>query len=96
MTTNARQRVQATHNMAAPLLAQQGLWDPSDVAAFLGLGKSATNEVMAAADFPAPVLGNRRYRRYVPDHVVEWALNRARVRAAGRSRVPPGSVADRA
>ncbi|MDO8733241.1 MAG: hypothetical protein Q7L55_11850 [Actinomycetota bacterium] len=87
MTTNAHHRSRVTDDIATPLLAQQGLWDRSDIAAFLKLGKSATNEVMAAADFPAPVVGIRRYRRYVPDLVVAWALDRARGRMAERSRV---------
>lgn len=89
MTANAYRQARVTDDIATPLLFQQGLWDHSDIAAFLKLGKSATNELMAAADFPAPVIGNRRYRRYIPDQVVEWALDRARVRLAERRRVRP-------
>ena len=66
------------------------LWDNADIQRFLHLGKSATNEVMASHDFPAPVVGNRRYRRYMSDDIVQWAINRAALNTADRRspRVP--------
>ncbi|MDI1288695.1 MAG: hypothetical protein PSX37_01930, partial [bacterium] len=72
---------------AAEVLRRQGLWSHDDIAAFLDLGKSATNEVMASADFPAPIAGDRRYRRYIPDDVIAWALDRADAQAIERRRL---------
>ena len=63
------------------------LWDNEDIQRFLQLGKSATNEAMADPDFPAPAYGNRRYRRYFADDIIEWARQRAARRAAERRHV---------
>jgi len=46
------------------------LWDNSDIQTFLRLGKSATKEIMAEPDFPAPAIGDRRYRRYFADDII--------------------------
>lgn len=85
-TTAYRTLIDAAED-PAPVLAHRGrLWSHRDIAAFLTLGKSATNEVMAAADFPAPVVGNQRYRRYIPDDVIAWAIARSDAEAAERRR----------
>ncbi|MHB1173481.1 MAG: hypothetical protein ACYCZY_13565 [Lacisediminihabitans sp.] len=60
------------------------LWDNADIQKFLRLGKSATNEVMAEPDFPAPAYGDRRYRRYFPEDIVQWARDRAARKNAER------------
>ena len=88
MTTTRYRDLLDAHDAAVPILLQRGyLWTHDDIAAFLNLGKSATNQVMAAADFPAPVVGDRRYRRYIPDDVVAWALTRAEAGVAERRRL---------
>lgn len=53
------------------------LWTSGDIARYLQLGKTATHAVIASEDFPAPVVGGRRYRRYLPEQVVAWAEHRA-------------------
>lgn len=53
------------------------LWDYTDIQHFLRLGKSAANERMARPDFPAPAVGQKRYRRYFPDDIIEWARQQA-------------------
>lgn len=53
------------------------LWTSVDIAHYLRLGRTATHAVIAASDFPAPVVGGRRYRRYLPEHVIAWAEHRA-------------------
>lgn len=83
MTTAGDRTTNASDEHATSVL-RHGLWDGEDVAAFLGLGKSAANLVMAAPDFPAPAVGNRRYRRYVPEEILAWARERAARRAAER------------
>ncbi len=66
---------------------RQGMWSHRDIAKFLDLGKSATNQVISSADFPAPVVGDQRYRRYIPDDVVAWALERADAQATERRQI---------
>ena len=65
------------------------LWTSVDIARYLRLGKSAAHDVIASHDFPAPVLGGARYRRYLPEHVVAWAQRRAAMNDTDRRRPRP-------
>ena len=62
------------------------LWASSDIQQFFRLGKSAVNELVARPDFPAPALGNERYRRWVPQQVIDWAMQESARRAQERRR----------
>lgn len=65
------------------------LWTSVDIARYLRLGKSAAHDVIASHDFPAPVVGGPRYRRYLPEHVVAWAQRRAAMNDTDRRRPRP-------
>jgi hypothetical protein len=67
------------------------LWTSVDIARYLRLGKTATHAVIASPDFPAPVVGGRRYRRYLPEQVIAWAQHRAAMNDSNR-RAPRARV----
>jgi hypothetical protein len=90
MTSSPDRVLNRARAAAAPILMRQGMWSHRDIAASLDLGKSATNQVMASAGFPAPVVGDQRYRRYIPDDVIAWALDRADAQATERRQVLQG------
>jgi len=65
------------------------LWTSIDIARYLRLGKSAAHDVIASRDFPAPVIGGARYRRYLPEHVVAWSQRRAAMNDSDRRQPRP-------
>lgn len=65
------------------------LWTSIDIARYLRLGKSAAHDVIASHDFPAPVVGGSRYRRYLPEHVIAWAQRRAAMNDSDRRQPRP-------
>lgn len=67
------------------------LWTSVDIGRYLRLGRTATHAVIASPDFPAPVVGGRRYRRYLPEHVIAWAQHRAAMNDSSR-RAPRARV----
>lgn len=75
---------------AAATAPQVGpLWTSVDIARYLRLGKSAAHDVIASHDFPAPVVGGSRYRRYLPEHVIAWAQRRAAMNESDRRQPRP-------
>ena len=75
---------------AAPTYGEL-LWTSVDIARYLRLGKTAAHTVIASPDFPAPVVGGRRYRRYLPEQVIAWAQHRAAMNDSNR-RAPRARV----
>lgn len=75
----------------APVPPIGPLWTSADIGEYLCLGKTATHALIASPDFPAPVVGGRRYRRYLPEQVIAWTQHRAAMndsdRRAPRARV---------
>lgn len=67
------------------------LWTSVDIGRYLRLGRTATHAVIASPDFPAPVVGGRRYRRYLPEQVIAWAQHRAAMNDSNR-RAPRARV----
>lgn len=67
------------------------LWTSTDIGEYLRLGKTATHALIASSDFPAPVVGGRRYRRYLPEQVIAWAQHRAAMNESNR-RAPRARV----
>jgi len=75
----------------APVPPIGPLWTSADIGEYLRLGKTATHALIASPDFPAPVVGGRRYRRYLPEQVIAWAQHRAAMNESNR-RAPRARV----
>lgn len=93
MRTNAPPATAAGDSVTSSAPPNYGgmLWTSVDIARYLRLGKTAAHAVIASEDFPAPVVGGRRYRRYLPEQVIAWAQYRAAMNDSNR-RAPGARV----
>jgi predicted DNA-binding transcriptional regulator AlpA len=53
-------------------LNQSLLWGISDMVNFLGVPKSSVFALVNTPGFPTPVIGRKRYRRWLPSEVMDF------------------------